>query len=112
MPRTTRLSALHVPFTVALLNLLVAVPYFAQADDVNSIKCDRAASREAKRVLLNVLEPRMQKMGYIPPESCPLDASKDIYKVQEAHKVLLRKNVWKCTWDQKVGCSFCHFQLF
>lgn len=83
------------------------LPPFVQAQvvDATSAKCDRVGSREANAVIATVLKPRIEKLGYTVPESCPLDTSKDMFKVQEAHKLLMRKNVWKCTWDNKVRLS-------
>lgn len=89
---------------VAVL-LNVPAPVGSQAAEATSTTCDRAASREANSVITAVLQPRIEKLGYSLPDACPLDADKNMFKVQEAHKILMRKNVWKCTWDQKVRPS-------
>ena len=52
-----------------------------------------------------VLQPRLDALQYELPPGCPLDVSKDMFKVQEAHKVLVRSNKWRCTWDDKVPSS-------
>ena len=77
----------------------------AQTVDTPVTKCDRVGSREANAVIATVLQPRIDKLGYTVPESCPLDVNKNMFKLQEAHKVLMRKSIWKCKWDDKVRLS-------
>ena len=91
-------------FLLAFLCLAVFIQVQVHAEffEALSSKCDRAASREASLVISRVIRPRVEAQRYVLPEACPLDTSKDMFAVQEAHKVLMRKNVWKCAWDQKV----------
>lgn len=64
--------------------------------------CDRGNSRDAASVLSAIIQPRVEAHGFQIPPDCPLDVGKGLYSVQEAHKVLMRRNVWRCSWDQKV----------
>jgi hypothetical protein len=49
-----------------------------------------------------VLAPRLLALKYELPQGCPLDTRHNMFAVQEEHKELVRKNVWKCTFDSKV----------
>ena len=74
-----------------------AVPFNA-----SSAICDRADSRTAVHVIEHVLRPRIVAAGYTVPEGCLLDAARDMFALQEAHKKLVRKSVWRCKFDDKV----------
>lgn len=69
------------------------------------LECDRGNSRDASSVISSILQPRVAALGFMLPDGCPLDVHKDVYSIQEAHKVLMRRNVWRCSWDQKVNSS-------
>jgi hypothetical protein len=64
--------------------------------------CSRLSSRTAISVIKDILQPKLDQFKYTLPDECPLHPEKSIFKVQEAHKVLLRKAVWICKYDSKV----------
>jgi hypothetical protein len=75
--------------------------------------CSRQASRTAIYVIQNILQPRLAQAKYTLPEECPLDPEQSVFKLQEAHKTLVRKGVWSCKYDAKVLLDsvqmfFCH----
>jgi hypothetical protein len=71
-------------------------------DAARAAVCSRQHSRDAANIITSVLQPRMSKLGYQLPDQCPLDPDKGLYSQQESHKELVRRNVWRCKYDQKI----------
>eukprot|EP00892_Ulva_mutabilis_P005420 jgi/Ulvmu1/324/UM001_0328.1 len=85
-----------------MLTLLLLAGWVSAACAVApGLQCDRGNSRDAASVISSVIQPKVAALGYQLPHDCPLDLSRGLYSKQEAHKVLMRKNVWRCSWDQK-----------
>jgi hypothetical protein len=86
-------------------NLGMAHAGHPPAPDVDHVEhgptCSRQASRDAAAILAKVLQPRIAASKYTLPPGCPLDAKRSVYSGQEEHKVLVRKNVWRCKYDGK-----------
>eukprot|EP01026_Neomeris_dumetosa_P077647 TRINITY_DN8384_c0_g4_i1.p1 TRINITY_DN8384_c0_g4~~TRINITY_DN8384_c0_g4_i1.p1 ORF type:complete len:163 (-),score=11.42 TRINITY_DN8384_c0_g4_i1:75-539(-) len=66
-----------------------------EGNDENQI-CDRAKSRNARMVIETVLYPQLNKQGFSPPLSCPLNASYDMFLKQEHHKQRKGRRHWSC----------------
>jgi len=63
--------------------------------------CDRAVSREVRRVLSEYILPQVRAAGLELPHSCRLHQDHDMYYDQEKHKTELRHNAWKCLYCSK-----------
>jgi hypothetical protein len=70
--------------------------------------CSRPGSRAAKRIIVKLLEPRLSALGYDLPKGCRLNTTQDLYHIQEDHKTLMRRNVWRCEFDHKVTASWVY----
>ena len=92
-----------IPFLCTVLVILFCLDVVLAVSTKPS--CDRGNSRDAANVISDVIKPQIVAYDFKIPKNCPLDVGRGLYSIQEAHKVLMRKNVWRCSWDQKVTCT-------
>lgn len=83
---------------LAMVLLLIPTACALQA---TSEQCDRPRSREAVYIIDKVIAPLLDKYNYKLPAECRLDSSLDMFAKQERGKVMVRKGVWRCAYDNK-----------
>lgn len=68
-----------------------------------SQQCSRPLSRQATWVIDKVVRKRVIDAHYTLPADCPLNSARSMFVVQDANRGYVRRGMWRCKFDHKVG---------